>query len=227
MEARRCVFIALLCATVAIIGRAQTPPIRIIGLVEVPQLFNLYSPDGNRIAPPKNVGIGLRTRPLLDSPTATTVVATDQLNAKEYGYEELGAVVYARDGNWSFVETSEGIAGWLAPADAGAFHSLESLITRGLTYLTDDWNGFVLASPESANREFVRADLARTGGPENWNARTVGTRQVGDALWVEVEVLSHSFCEDPRTPPVVSARGWIPAHAPSGRPNIWFYSRGC
>jgi hypothetical protein len=328
MKVRRYVLIALLCTTVAIFGRAQTAPLRTIGLVEVPRLFNLYSPDGHRIAPAKNFGIELRTRPALDSPIAARIVAPDQLKAKEYGYEELGAVVYARDRNWSFVETSKGVAGWLAPADAGAFHSLESLITDGLTYLTDDWNGFVSESPDSARRVRVPGDPARTlvgflvpqvktatshpvfarpdrsarvirrvttkdpdaalqtshsiphqvlvldrrpgwfrvapadqhlgqmegawleeapiwrfhavtdeaeqrtladraWGPEDWNVRTLGTRRVGDALWIEVEVLSHSFCEDPRKPPVVRARGWIPAHAPSGLPNIWFYSRGC
>ena len=232
------------------------------------------------------------------------------------------------DRGWSFVETGEGVGGWLAPADAGMFHSFESLIGDGLTYLTDEWNGFVSALPGSADRERVPGDPARTlvgflvpqvetatlhpvferpdrsariirrvttkdpdaalqtsqsiphqvlvldrrpgwfrvaaadqslgqmegawleeapawrfqavtdeaerrtladraWGLQDWNVRTVGTRQVDDALWIEVEVLSHSFCEDPVRPPVVRARGWIPAHAPSGLPNIWFYSRGC
>ena len=33
-------------------------------------------------------------------------------------------------------------------------------------------------------------------GPESWSVQTLGTRQVGDVLWVEVEVLSHSPCEE-------------------------------
>jgi hypothetical protein len=328
MKVRRSALIALLCTTVAIFGRAQTAPLRIVGLVEVPRLFNRYSPEGKPIPPAKDISIKLRTRPALDSPIAATIVAPDQLNAKEHRYDERGAVVYARDRNWSLVETSKGVTGWLAPADAGAFHSFESLIRdykRG--YLTGDWNGFVSESPDGARRVRVPGDPARTlvgflvpqprtatvqpvfarpdrsarvirrvttknldalqttgsiphqvlvlerrpgwyrvapanqslgqmegawleeasawrfhavtddvergklaeraWGPEKWRTRTVGTRRVGDALWFEVEVLSHSFCEDPRRPAVVRARGWIPAHAPSGLPNIWFYSRGC
>ena len=328
MKVRGYVSIALLCTTVAIIGGAQTASRRTIGLVEVPRLFNLYSPDGNPIAPASNPVIELRTRPALDSPIAATVDAPEQLKAKEYGYEELGALVYARDRGWSLVETSEGVGGWLAPADAGVFHTFESLISDGLTYLTDEWNGFVSASPDSAVRERVPGEPARTlvgflvpqgetatlhpvferpdrsarvirrvttrepdaalqtsqsiphqvlvldrrpgwfrvapadqslgqmedawleeapvwrfqavtdeatrrilanraWGTEDWNVRVVGTRQLADALWIEVEVLSHSVCEDPGRRPVVRARGWIPAHAPSGLPNIWFYSRGC
>ena len=71
-------------------------------------------------------------------------------------------MVYARDWGWSFVETGEGVGGWLAPADAGMFHSFESLIGDGLTYLTDEWNGFVSALPGSADRERVPGDPART-----------------------------------------------------------------
>jgi hypothetical protein len=91
---------------------------------------------------------------------------------------------------------------WLEEASAWRFHAVTDDVERGKL-------------------------AERAWGPEKWRTRTVGTRRVGDALWFEVEVLSHSFCEDPRRPAVVRARGWIPAHAPSGLPNIWFYSRGC
>jgi hypothetical protein len=56
--------------------------------------------------------------------------------------------------------------------------------------------------------------------------RVVEFRRVDDRLWVRVEVLSHSICESTQEP-AITARGWMRAHAPSGEPTIWFYSRGC
>lgn len=323
----RYVSIAVFCTTIAIDGGAQSP-LRTAGIVEVPELFRYSpSPDGNLVAASRNLRIQLRARPAPDGEVVATVAVPDQLESREYDYEMLGALVYARDGSWSLVKTREGIAGWLAPTDAGTFHPLARLVTDGLAYLTRDWDGFISASPGSATREPVPADPARmivgflepqtetatlhpvfeapdksarvirrvtttnpavalqtsraiphqvlvlerrpgwfrvapadqsfrqmgtawlegspvwrfhevrdlaeaqaladrAWGPEDWNVRVVGSRQVGDALWIEVEVLSHSFCVDPR-PPAVKARGWVPAHAASGAPNIWFYSRGC
>jgi hypothetical protein len=323
MKVRPYLVVALLCTTTATAGRAQTAPLRIVGLVEVPGLFNLFSPDGIRIAA-KDFRLELRTRPATDSPVAAAIMAPEQLRAMEYGYEEEGAVVHARDRGWSLVETTEGVGGWLAPADAGTFYSLESLITDGLLFLTDDWNGFLSESPESATRKLVnpaqtlmgfvlsqekretsypvfehpdrsariirrvtaqdpqlalrtgdqfphqvlvlerrpgwfrvaladqslremesawleeapawrfqavanedeRRDLAeRAWGYQDWAVRTTATRQVGDVLWIEVEVMTHPHCQGDE--PTVMAHGWVPAHAPSGYTNIWFYSRGC
>ena len=148
--------------TVATSGRAQTAPLRTIGLVEVPRLFNLYSPDAHPIAPAGNSGIELRTRPAPDSPIAATIVAPEQLKAKDAGTRSSVRWSTRGIGSWSFVETGEGVGGWLAPADAGMFHSFESLIGDALTDLTDEWNGFVSALPGSADRERVPGDPART-----------------------------------------------------------------
>ena len=38
--------------------------------------------------------------------------------------------------------------------------------------------------------------------------------------------LSHSICQSAEAP-TVTARGWVPAHAGSGEPTVWFFSRGC
>jgi hypothetical protein len=66
----------------------------------------------------------------------------------------------------------------------------------------------------------------RAWGPEDWSVRVVGFQRIGDTLWANVEVMSESECSATE-PPTVRARGWVPAHAPSGDPNVWFYSRGC
>ncbi len=50
---------------------------------------------------------------------------------------------------------------------------------------------------------------------------------VNDRFWFEVELLSHSACQPELGAPRVLARGWLELLAPTGRPQIWYYSRGC
>jgi hypothetical protein len=367
MHLRGWLFIGLACAMAAASARAQTDTLRIIGIVEVPRLFNLHDAEGQPLEPESDLRILLRARPAVDAPIAATITEPEALGSREYGYEVSGALVYGRERGWSLVKTTEDAAGWLAPGDSGAFHSLEALLEGGLTYLTDDWDGFISASPGGVDRMRVPGDpdraavgyitpvlprvtvvlepgqdveevrrqyrslsmgsrpgpngtrvfdvetgvvlplfeapdvLRRSGthietnragetlqtthqspaqvlvfdtrpgwfqvalnqngdtgpaqrawlqasalwrfhpvkdeaegkeladrawGPEDWSVRVVGFQTVGDTLWANVEVMSESECRA-TDPPTVRARGWIPAHAPSGAPNIWFYSRGC
>jgi hypothetical protein len=305
---------------------AQTGPLRLAGIVEVPAVFNRYNADGNLIPPEKSVEI--RTRPTVDSPVAATIADPGQLESQEYGYEEKGAVVYARDRNWSLIRTDSGVAGWLSPQDAGEYRTLETLLDEhnDLAHLTDAWDGTLAAAAGSATRRRVPIEPSRrvigylepatedttphpvfdspepggrivarvatanpertlriTGGipykivvrdrradwfqvvpveetegeptpawvqaspiwrfhavtieveqrqaatdawgQDNPDVRTLGTRRIGGVLWVEIEVLNHSFCTGQT--PVVLERGWIPAHASSGAVNIWYASRGC
>ena len=76
MPARCYVFIAL--AGVAV--HAQTVPLRLAGIVEVPAVFNRYTADGNPIPPQKNVEI--RTRPAVDSPVGATIADPGQLESQ-------------------------------------------------------------------------------------------------------------------------------------------------
>jgi hypothetical protein len=326
MYATRSVLIVLAYAIAGAAVHAQTSPLRLSGIVEVPAVFNRYSADGNPIPPEKHVEI--RTRPAVDSPVAATIADGGQLESEEYDYEESGAVVYARDRNWSLVRTNTGVVGWLSPQDAGAYHTFEALLHHydEVAYLADAWDGTIATAPGSATRRRVAIEPSRriighlepttedttrhpvfdrpdvggqivarvatanpervlrtTGdvpyqilvrdrrvgwfqvvladetkgeakpawvqasaiwrfhtapgeaeqrqlatqawGPGSPNVRTLGTRRIGDVLWVEIEVLNHSFCVGEA--PVVLDRGWIPAHAPSGAVNIWYSSRGC
>lgn len=325
MYARSYALIALAYAVGGAAVHAQTGPLRLAGIVEVPAVFNRYTPDGNLIPPEKNVEI--RTRPAADSPVAATIADPSQLESREYGYEESGAVVYARDRNWSLVRTDRGVVGWLSPKDAGEYRTLETLLDDHdeLADLTDAWDRTIAAAPGSATRrvpiepsrrvvgylelrtedttlhpvldspepgggivaywatanpervlkitggvpyklvvrdrregwfqvalaeetegevkpawvpaspiwrfhaatsEAEQREIARDAwGSDNPDVRVLGTRRIGDVLWVEIEVLNHSFCVGQT--PVVLERGWIPAHAPSGAVNIWYSSRGC
>lgn len=75
--------------------------------------------------------------------------------------------------------------------------------------------------------ENERKRLARDSwGPEYDSVRVVGTRSVAGRLWLQVELVSHSFCQSLDEPFVVG-RGWMPAHDSGGEPTVWFPSRGC
>jgi hypothetical protein len=64
-------------------------------------------------------------------------------------------------------------------------------------------------------------------GREQLAARVVGYGEIDGRLWLDVELWSHSICERAGEEPTFKARGWMPAHAASGEPAIWFSARGC
>jgi hypothetical protein len=57
-------------------------------------------------------------------------------------------------------------------------------------------------------------------------ARVASYKEVNGRLWLDVELWSHSVCARGEEP-TFKARGWMPAHAASGEPAIWFSARGC
>jgi hypothetical protein len=207
----------------SVIAFAQPPngggPGPVLGIVEIPEMF-FVDPDTGGYAP--RAALTLYTRPDSDSKVAAVISSPEAIDKAEYAYEESGALVYGRERGYFLIRTARGVA-WLSPHKAGSFHPLETLITKsGLPYLTDAWDGFVSASPGSANRN--RVPQRRLYGSDD--ARVKGLRMVDGKLWVEVEVISHSLCESDK-PPTIRARGWITAHDETGAPTVWFPSRGC
>ena len=59
------------------------------------------------------------------------------------------------------------------------------------------------------------------------SVQVVSSQRSDGQLWFQIEVMSHSGCEDIINEPKAIDRGWVPAHSPSGQPSIWFFSRGC
>ena len=59
---------------------------------------------------------------------------------------------------------------------------------------------------------------------EDPSVRLVGSRVIAGALWLQIEMMSHTIYESPE-PPKVIATGWVRAHGPAGMPVVWFYSR--
>jgi hypothetical protein len=211
----------------SVIAFAQEPngggPGPVLGIVEIPEIFVVDS-DTGRYAP--RAPLTLYTRPDSDSKVVALITSPQAIDEEEYAYEEAGALVYGRERGYFLIRTSRGI-GWISPDQAGSFHPLETLITRDLTYLTHAWDGFVSASPGSAHRTRVGPQRRRDENANaNANVRVKGLRTVAGTLWVEIEVISHTFCES-QEPPAIKARGWIKAHDETGAPTVWFPSRGC
>ncbi len=138
----------------------QTNGTPLIGVVEVPALLSVYGPAGEPIVP-ENVRIPLRARPSADAAVIATITKPDDLSTVEYTYEESAAMVHAREGTWSLVKTAGGTAGWIAAEDAGTFHSLEELLDEHMAYLTEAWDGSLLAAPGSADRVLIPDDPDR------------------------------------------------------------------
>jgi hypothetical protein len=146
------------------------------------------------------------------------------LPTKEYAYEQRGAVVLDRRADWYKLRIESG-AGWIHASPKDQFFSLVDLLWRHreLSYATESWDqrlasraGGTLAPLPPNVRKQMKAEA---------DTRVVGSRLVGGRLWLQIELLNHSFCEGDE--PKVLLTGWLPAHAASGEPTIWFPSRGC
>ena len=145
--------------------------------------------------------------------------STEGLPTMEYAYEAPAVVVLEMRESWLRVRLEQG-SGWLRVSERDVFHPLEQLLVGSLTYVARTPEGGLTTAP-AATSDAVPAEL-RTDHPVD----VLETRAIDGALWLRVAVLSHSPCESVQEPSVV-ARGWLPAHTPSGEPTVWFYSRGC
>lgn len=214
---------------------------RVIGLLELPQLFgdgacSPYDPTplalferatgvvpiGEiRVDTPWTVEVtggcyGLKVGVHMTDANATV----QNFPTREFGYEAPGAIVYARRGN-RFKIALPGGAAWVEPS-AGVLHPMETLVAEGLSYLTDRWDGMVCAEPGKPGtcRKIDAGAESRPG------AMVLGHREVGGGLWFEIKLPSTETCGDP-VRAMAPIQGWISGHDNDGEPAIWFYSRGC
>lgn len=214
---------------------------RIIGLLELPQLFGTgacssYDPKplalfelATSVVPIGEVRVdtpwiidanggchGLKVSVHLNGANANV----QEFPTREFGYEEPGAVVYARHGNRFKIALRDGPA-WVEPS-AGVLHPMETLVAEGLSYLTDRWDGMVCAQPgKPATCRKVDA-----GADPQPGVMVLEYREIEDALWFEIKLPSTETCGEP-APVMAPVRGWVSGHDNDGEPAIWFYSRGC
>src|SRR5262245_47678677 len=228
---------AFLVACVIALPRAAVAENEVIGLLSLPEVFGhdacekfkpeeipLYAgPDARqRVASIRvdaywtfhDVGGCEGLRVGVHSMSSRTV---GELPTREYGYELPAAIVLEQRGRWFKVRLSDGAA-WLQASPQDEYFPLEKLIATDLAYVTDASDGRLTASP-GGGQDAGRAETNRT-------VRVQEFRRVGGRLWIRIEVLTHSICTS-SDEPKVTARGWMPVHAASGEPTVWFPSRGC
>ena len=174
-----------------------------LGIVEIPDVFFLDDEKGEYVP---RAALTIYTRPDSDSQVLTVITSPQAIDEAAFSSERAGALVYGREHGFFLIRTSRGV-GWLSPHNAGSFHSLETLLDeRELTYLTAAWDGFMSASPGGANR--TRVTSRSPDGNEARDVRVKRLRRVKAKLWVELEVISHTFCESnepPRSRPVAGS----------------------
>lgn len=141
------------------------------------------------------------------------------LPTREYGYEMPAAIVLDRRERWYRIRLADGAA-WVRDPSHSEFLPLTRLLTGSLTYLTEEWDGRMATAAGAPLRGTPRADLSERP------VRVVDTRRVGAEVWLAIELFDASPCESGSEPRIIG-RGWVPEHAPSGEPLVWFYSRGC
>ena len=141
------------------------------------------------------------------------------LPTREFAADQPAAIVTDRRQRWFRLRLADGSA-WVQQPGRAEFLPLDRLVMRGLTYLTEEWDGRIAATAGGPLRGTSRADLSERA------VRVTGTRRTAAGFWLEVDLLDASICETGREPTVIG-HGWVPAHATSGEPNVWFHPRGC
>lgn len=145
--------------------------------------------------------------------------ARSELPTREHGYEEPAAIVLSQQGRWFKIRLADGAA-WVNAGSRDEFKPLAALFDQALTSITGHFTGRLRNSPGGT--------LVGERFTDNQSVRVLEIRQAGDAQWIHVEVLDYSPCTVPvGKEPQVIGRGWLPAHADTGEPTVWFSSRGC
>jgi len=138
------------------------------------------------------------------------------LPTEEYEEEEpLAAIVVEQRHRWFKVQVPDGAA-WLNASNGDEYFSLQQLLVKRPAYLTEAWDGTLAKVPGGPGRPL--------GDRRRRYIRFVESRDVRGALWLKIEVMSHTIYESVE-PPRVVATGWVPAHNPAGNAVVWFNSR--
>jgi len=215
---------------------------RVIGLLNLPDVTRNFSDDECRST--ESVGVQLYSTPsrtgaplgaiykrnhpeygcglLLKRAQTST---EEELPTEESGYEIAATVVYERRGRWFRIAIPQG-SGWIERANDNDFLAYPPLLSQGLAYLRNDWDG----------------QLRRTAGFESptvplqieWKRlvsdqigiEVLGMTRVGSDDWIHVR-FSTDRCGDTAVKILNPMEGWLPAYRTDGATTAWFYSRGC
>ena len=196
----------------------------------------------NKAATPGTDTLLLRAQPRADAPavaallfrvndvgvTSYELAAADSLrpNLAEYGYEESGVPFDSVDasGQWvhgiaGFASDSSARTGWIDTRQAGVglVRWTEQLVDRPIFFARPDVVA-LFAEPDSSK------PLSRP--PVNNDAYDMKSLQVRGP-WMKVEIATPSLNCEPDSVAQKKRTGWIRYLDKKGRPNIWYYTRGC
>ena len=133
----------------------------------------------------------------------------------ERGYEEPALLLLGRSGDWLRIALGEG-SGWLLRPPGYTVEPYPELLADKLAFATDAWTGRLCDSAGNACRQVTPAPAQPV--------RVLSLRRSGAGHRIELE-LTTDPCTDGE--PVRLEHGWIRSHHDSGRPTVWFHSRGC
>ena len=160
--------------------------------------------------------------------TSYELAALDSLrpNLAEYGYEESGVPFDSVDASGQWVR---GIVGFLP--DSSARTGWIDTRQRGV--------GLVRWTEQLVDRPifFARADLASLFADADSSKPLPRPPTTNDAYdmksldvrgpWMKVQIATPSLNCEPDSAPQKIRTGWIRYLDPKGRPNVWYYTRGC
>jgi hypothetical protein len=227
----------------------------IVGLVDVPELvgngcgpevpvtIELYGTPSTAKAPIGMIQFEVTGRQPQGGACSSARVVVRRVGARtaeampmeESGYEVPAVIAYEHVGQWFRIALPRGSA-WMMSANPQNFRSYPEMLQQDrLNHMTPGWDGRLWNRPGAG---FARAVSAKAKGlvtgqqdAADWlqhrsvDVDVLAIRRIGKELWIQVRV-TDGHCggvDEPRT----LDTGWIPAHRPTGKPSVWFYSRGC
>jgi hypothetical protein len=200
---------------------------RVIGLLEIPALHRgVNELDDDRPLGP----VTLYAEPLRDSTPNFVVRDRRELESREHDYEQVSAVVSeVRQVDFRvwfrlhFDARGETGYGWINEENAGKYRTAHSLVSaKGLTYLTDAWDGRLFEAPRSdaATTSFSKP----TGEFRQVRILDDYDRTEGRDRWYLVVLVSDRCSAEPLE---ILGFGWVPEFSTARENTVWFYSRGC
>ena len=133
----------------------------------------------------------------------------------ERGYEEPALLLLERRDDWLRIDLGEGSA-WLHPPPGYTVEPYPELLADKLAFATDAWTGELCDSAGERCRRVAHAPAQPI--------QVLSTQTSGKDHWIEVELITDTCTGGD---PMRLDHGWIRSHDDSGRPTVWFHSRGC
>jgi hypothetical protein len=220
----------------------QASPDRVVGLLELPELFSLepcqpfdakplivYSEPAGTAARIGVLNVRNPWKPDDGCPALTVRLARNSRDetfpTEEVDYEQPAAIVFERRENWFRIKLQFG-SGWVEREADDLFAPYPALLDDALTYIPQAWDGklFQAADPSAAAVEIPAAWRVFTR--DILPVKVLDDALIGGESWLHIRIDVDAGCGTlPAELP--SFEGWLPAYRQSGDTAVWFHSRGC